>query len=268
MHRWMVVAAAGLAGVGVAGAGCRGDRSDKPPRQFFPDMDDAPKWKPQTKSEFFADSRTMRDDVPGAVPFGRASTVAMEGASAVGGWGELRERERADLLRDGSEVFLGVNAEGDFLMKMPVPVTRELILRGQDRYTIYCSACHGFTGDGKGMVGERWSYALPNYHDEKYKNPAERTGKDGYLFHVARNGVPGVDGLPLEADAPDVRLKKQSEMKMPGYGHALSVHDAWAVVAYLRVLQQTVPIDQVPEGDRAALEKARADAAAAGGANP
>ena len=62
--------------VGVMG-GCRGERSERPPRQFLPDMDDSPKWKAQSKSEFFVDSRTMRSKVPGTVAFGEYS-IAIE----------------------------------------------------------------------------------------------------------------------------------------------------------------------------------------------
>src|SRR4051794_16105759 len=51
---------------------CRGERTEKPPHQFFQGMEDQPKWRPQSKSEFFADGRTMRPVVPGTVPFGRS----------------------------------------------------------------------------------------------------------------------------------------------------------------------------------------------------
>ena len=53
-HTRTILILAGLALAGGLLSGCRGDRSDKPPRQFFPDLDDSPKFKPQTKSEFFA----------------------------------------------------------------------------------------------------------------------------------------------------------------------------------------------------------------------
>src|SRR5690606_25558390 len=66
-----IAALAGLAAVLGAG-GCRGERSDHPPRQFFPDMDDQQRWNPQSQSPFFADGRTMRPRVEGAVAFGRA----------------------------------------------------------------------------------------------------------------------------------------------------------------------------------------------------
>src|SRR5690606_28449424 len=99
--------------------------------------------------------------------------------------------------------------------------TRALLERGEERFNIYCAACHGYTGDGAGMVGRRWSIPVPSYHDPKYSDSAQRTGKDGYLFHVARYGLKNPDG----------------STRMPAYGHALDAQDAWAVVAYIRALQ-------------------------------
>src|SRR6185503_827376 len=70
---WARASALGvLAGAALVGglAGCRGERSEKPPRQFLPDMDDSPKMKAQVKTEFFPDHRSMRPKVPGTVAFG------------------------------------------------------------------------------------------------------------------------------------------------------------------------------------------------------
>src|SRR3954469_25676660 len=75
-------------------AGCRGDREEKPPRQFFPDMDDQPKWKPQSKSDFYTDGRTMRKPVAGTVPFGRNPFVAEEP------WSKDFMEQRSDLLKE------------------------------------------------------------------------------------------------------------------------------------------------------------------------
>lgn len=225
--------------------GCRGDRSEKPPRQFFPDLDDQPRWKPQTQTEFFADGRSMRQPVKGTVPFGRVSYVSQAE------WGEYQARDRADFLKEDDRYYLGKNADGTYVEKIPTQVTRQLIERGRARYNIYCVTCHGYAGDGKGMVGNQWSYALPNYHDEKYKKPDPKDPKieiwkDGYIFHTARWGVPGV--------TPD------ADLKMPGYAHAIDEHDAWAIVAYIRALQQSrgATLEAVPEQERQALERQRA----------
>src|SRR3954470_16726593 len=86
-------AALALALLGAGLAGCRGDREEKPPRQFFPDMDDQPKWKPQSQSEFFVDGRTMRKPVAGTVPFGRNDFVTDAP------WSKDFMDQRSDLLK-------------------------------------------------------------------------------------------------------------------------------------------------------------------------
>lgn len=246
----LILAAA--AGVGVVGGlgGCRGDREDKPPRQFFPDMDDQPKWGPQSKSEFFADGRTMRQPPNGSVPFGRTAYVA--GAMPMGGeasgWSHQFADERSDLLKADPLVSEGTLPDGTYTPTIPIAVDMTMLKRGQERFNIYCSACHNYTGDGKGMVGAQWSYPLPNFHDDKYKaadpkNPAQETWKDGYVFHTIRYGLPDP--------------AKPGEYKMPPYGHALSVRDAWAVVSYFRALQQSRDgtINDVPESIRPTIQK-------------
>lgn len=228
----MFVAMAAMIGATISSAGCRGERSDKPPRQFFPDMDDQMKWREQTKSEFFADGRTLRPGVPGTVAYARSSREP-EGEA----WRVMFQRHRDSLLRDDDAFFRGIDDNGDLLTYMPVTVTKELILRGQERYDIYCAVCHGYKGEGAsggealpedaygGMVGRRWAIVVPNYHDEKYLDRAQRTAKDGYLFNVIRHGVPFPN-------------PEGTALSMPSYGHAIDEADAWAIVAYIRVLQE------------------------------
>ncbi|HEX8875158.1 MAG TPA: cytochrome c [Phycisphaerales bacterium] len=222
-------------------SGCRGDRSDAPPRQFFPNMDDSPKWKPQTGSTFFADKRTMRPSPANAVAFGRTSSVSDEA------WNKPWAEQRVALLREGEAEYSGtsgVNSDGSprYIDRIPISVSADLVKLGQAKFNIYCAVCHGYDGAGKGMVGQAWSYALPNFHDAKYKDVAQYTGKDGYLFHVVRYGV-----------------ITQGQQKMPGYAHALNEKEAWAVVAYFRALQESraVPMDDasIPESERAALRE-------------
>ncbi len=243
-----LVALAGLAALPLAG--CRGDRSEKPPRQFFPDMDDQPKWKPQDASGFYADGRTMRKPVTGAVAFGRVPWTSSDD------WAAPFMQQRTDLLRADDRIYQGTAPDGSYLDVIPVEVNLKLIEKGHEKFNTYCSVCHGYDGQGKGMVGAQWSYPLPNFMDAKYRRGATeevtdasgkkstqiaRTGLDGYIFHTARYGVLGPDG----------------SQKMPGYAHALSEHDAWAVVSYFRALQASydgVPLSDVPEKERSVLE--------------
>ncbi len=237
-----------LAAVGILPA-CRGDRTGKPPRQFFPDMDDSPKFRPQTGTEFFVDGRAMRPTTTGVVPFGTTPHAA--------------DLDRADFLKDDPAFYLGRESgspDAPYLADIPasVVVDEALIRRGQERFNIYCSACHGYDGKGKGMVGSRWSYPLPSFMDVIYTDKAnEPKAKDGYVFHTIRNGLPN-EGKP---DDP---------WKMPPYAHAVNERDAWAIVAYMRTLQATNAggLGDLTQTQREQLMKAKPAPAATGASPP
>lgn len=219
------LAAGLLAAIAVAPlAGCRGERTDANPRRFFPDMDYQPRWDAQEPSNFYADGRTARTTPEHAVAF--ASSEFDVAAHSGKSWAKRYTAERAAMLKDNDAVYTGKVVEADgvesYLDTMPVAVTREMVERGQHQFNIYCVACHGYLGDGKGMVGTRWSYPPANLTGEVYRDRANRQGKDGYLFEVLREGVWAPDGTN----------------KMPGYKHAINEMDAWAVVAYLRTIQK------------------------------
>ncbi|MCC5821986.1 MAG: cytochrome c [Phycisphaerales bacterium] len=230
-------------GVGLT-AGCRGDRTDKPPRQFFPDMDDQPKLLPQSESAFFPDGRSDRPAVPRTVPFGAGShdPELLENAE----WAAHFRAQRDRLLRSDPTYAFGLVAGSSqddprYVAYMPVEVNRELIIRGRERFDIYCSACHGYTGiggqgDGAGTVGKLWSYAPANLLADAYRDRGDELGTDGYLFHVTRHGLKNPDGT----------------YRMPGYAHAVDELDAWAIVAYIRTLQasQGVPASELDPADR------------------
>lgn len=244
--------------------GCRGDRSDKPPRQFFPDMDDQPKVDAQDASTFFADGRAMREPVPGTVPAGRhIHTTAFAGID----FANKSEYVRPDeIVATGRSVALGpggaprtdeagaiVYTYAEFI-PAAIDVDEELLALGQKKYNIYCLPCHGGTGLGDGAVGQRWSYPLPLFNAEIYQRGGEK-GQDGYLFHSIRNGVANPGGpYPL---------------RMPAYARKLSIEETWAVVAYLRALQTHLggSPDLLPERQRLELERDRAAAPSAAGAD-
>jgi mono/diheme cytochrome c family protein len=219
-------------------AGCRGDRSDHPPRQFFPDMEDTPRWNPQAASHFFPDGRTMRPPVEGTVAHSR---WAYHEAAVVS---EPFNAQREDLLREDDAFYRGKGQDGLDVAQIPIPVTADLILRGQERFNIYCAACHGYKGDGMGMVGVRWTTPVPSFHDARFQDPQDEVALDGRIFHVAMDGIVRPDGT----------------IAMPSYGHALSARDGWAVVAYIRVLQEAHQgtLEDVPEPRRQELLEQRA----------
>lgn len=239
---------------------CHGDREEKPPHQFLPDMDDSPKWKPQTESEFFADGRTMRQPVEGTVAFARWSTDF--GAYGKADWATPFVTERNDLLKDDEAFYQAVDESGRYVKRIPTTVDENLLKRGQERFGIYCAVCHGYAGDGQGMVAARWSVAVPSFHDPKYSNPSEpdQKGSDGFLFYTARHGVPGAEGNVQPTDDDATVMRKMAAVKMPGYAHALTERDTWAIVAYIRVLQESQKgsMAEMPADVRARLEEYRA----------
>ncbi len=220
---------------------CRGERTDKPPRQFLPDMDDQPRFNPQSQTQFFENGRTMRVPVEGTVAFGY--TAALFETE----WNQTNLEKRDMLLKDESDIYFGTNADGTPVDRIPVEVSPELLVRGAERFGIYCSACHGFGGEGAtpnagGMAGRKWSAPVPGLLAEQFQRGGDK-GADGYLFGVIRNGFWGPDGAN----------------RMPGYSHAVDELDAWAIVAHLRVLQQASSgtLEQLDEDTRRALEGER-----------
>jgi Cytochrome C oxidase, cbb3-type, subunit III len=97
----------------------------------------------------------------------------------------------------------------------PLPLTKELLDRGQDRYKIFCSPCHGLQGDGNGMVTLRGMKHPPSYHEDRLRN-----SPNGYFFDVITNG----------------------------YSAQLVPRDRWAIVAYVRALQLSrhAPVNDLP----------------------
>jgi len=237
-----------LAGLVCAGAvlgGCRGERSNKPPKHVFPDMDHQARWDPQGTTTFFEGELgpTARPKPAHTVAFGYESFDP--GAAADEAWAQGFLAERGDMLAEDDAVYRGTRVLADgtevYVDDIPVRVSREMLDRGEERFNIYCATCHGYLGDGAGPVGEGvWSYAPANLLGDAYRDKSAKQGKDGYLFYVIREGVWD---------------PTSGANRMPGYKHALDEMDSWAVVAYLRALQvsQRFDVDDLPESDRRRL---------------
>jgi mono/diheme cytochrome c family protein len=103
----------------------------------------------------------------------------------------------------------------------PLPLTAELLERGQERYGIFCSPCHGLQGDGVGMVAMRGMKHPPSYHQARL-----RQVPNGYLYDVVTNGFGA----------------------MYGYSAQIPPRDRWAIIAYLRALQlsRNAPVAELP----------------------
>jgi mono/diheme cytochrome c family protein len=142
------------------------------------DMANQPRQNPLSPSPFFPDGRSERP-----LP---ENTVA-----------------RGSIADDALFVPKDSNA-------FPLPLTAELLQRGQERYGIFCSPCHGLQGDGQGMVAMRGMKHPPSFHQERL-----RQVPNGYLYDVATNGFGA----------------------MYGYSAQIPPRDRWAIIAYVRALQ-------------------------------
>jgi mono/diheme cytochrome c family protein len=167
------------------------------------DMHDTPRYDPLEKSDFFADGRSQRPPVPNTVPRG--------------------------FLREDDHLYRG-RVNGQLAAEFPIPVTAELMLRGQERYNVFCAPCHGRTGVGDGMVVRRGYRAPSTFHVERL-----RQAPPGYLFDVMTNGFGA----------------------MPDYAAQIPVRDRWAIAAYLKALQlsQQASVNDVPAERRSELDR-------------
>jgi len=102
------------------------------------------------------------------------------------------------------------SAYPDDVDKFPFAITPEILDRGQERFQIYCSVCHGMTGHGDGMIVRRGFRKPPSYHEQRL-----REAPVGHFFDVVTNGWGA----------------------MPSYASQVPVRDRWAIIAYIRALQ-------------------------------
>ena len=162
------------------------------------DMHDQPKYIPLRESAFFNDDRSARPLVEGTVARGH--------------------------LRDDELLYTG-KAHGEDAAVFPFAVTADVMGRGQERFNIYCSPCHGRTGQGDGMVVRRGYRRPPSLHQDRL-----RSAPAGHFFDVITNGFGA----------------------MPDYAAQVRAEDRWAIIAYVRALQlsEHATVADVPAGER------------------
>lgn len=124
----------------------------------------------------------------------------------------------------GDPAFTGFQ-DGQLLAKNPLPVTREFLARGRERFDIYCAVCHGRDGYGEGIVVRRGFPAPPSYHQDQL-----RDAPDGHIYDVITRGYGA----------------------MLSFSDRLTPNDRWAVVAYVRALQrsQHAALNDLPPDQR------------------
>lgn len=198
--------------------GFRGSYSPRPPLELFSDMDRQSKYKPQAESEFFADHRTDRPVPAHTVARGRTTGadptfLAADEHMYRGYSGPLTTPEATQWYR-GFPAGIEINAV--------------LMERGQQRFTIFCTPCHGQLGDGNGITKQYGMVATPSWHEDRFRDMSE-----GEIFNTITNG----------------------KNTMLGYGDRIPAADRWAIIAYVRALQRAHQgtVDDVPAANRSEL---------------
>ena len=166
------------------------------------DMQIEPKYRGYEASNFFRDGHSEQQPVPGTVARGELRTDTLMYAG----------------LLDGKEANL-----------FPFPITKKDLERGQQRFDIYCTPCHDFTGSGHGMVVQRGFPAPPSYYEKKLMDAPV-----GHFFRVMTYGYG----------------------TMYSYADRLSTKDRWCIAAYIRALQMTHQpnMNNVPPQEQKILE--------------
>jgi len=166
------------------------------------DMHDQPKYVPLRQSSFFNDARSARPVVEGTVARGQ--------------------------LHDDELMYTG-KVKGADATVFPMRVDAAVMARGQQRFNIYCSPCHGRTGQGDGMVVRRGYRRPPSMHQDRL-----RAAPPGHFFDVITNGFGA----------------------MPDYAAQIKAEDRWAIVAYIRALQlsEHATLADVPAADRSRIQ--------------
>ena len=177
--------------------------STEPPVHLNPNMDDQPKYEAMEESKFFPDKSTMRMPIEGTVARGH--------------------------LNKNTAYYQGKTASGKLIKKMPVKLSKQLLERGQKRYDIYCTPCHGMTGAGQGIVIKKGFLPPPSFHIDRLRDI-----EDGHIFEVISIGI----------------------RNMPSYQYQIPVADRWAIVSYVRALQrsQNATLKDIPEDVKKTLK--------------
>jgi mono/diheme cytochrome c family protein len=181
------------------------------------DMADQPRYEPLTASSFFANGMSSRPLVEGTIARGQLPADAA--------------------------LQTGKSADGQFIAELPVTLDARLLARGQERFNIYCSVCHGRTGEGNGMIVQRGFRQPPTYHSDRLRGMPV-----GYFYDVIAQGFGA----------------------MPAYRKQVPLADRWAIVAYVRALQLSrhAPAAELSDTERAKLVEPATGAVLSGPAAP
>lgn len=194
-----------LALVASALGACEGDKFSQPPIHPQQNMDFQKRFEAQEENPFFDDGRAMRPQVPNTIAKGKLKVdIHLYEGKVDDDWARtLPEKDEY-----GEEIVLSA----------------KWIERGQERFEIYCTPCHGFTGVGNGLAVQRGMLQPTSLFDERLQGMGV-----GYFYDVITNG----------------------KRNMGAYGSQVPVRDRWAIASYVRVLQRSraATLEQVPEDE-------------------
>ncbi|HMJ55515.1 MAG TPA: cytochrome c [Polyangiaceae bacterium] len=189
----MSIRSAALLAILVLNIGCRNE------------MYDQAKAKPLSEGTFFPNGQNARPLPPDTVARG--------------------------FLREDKAMYAGIAPSGSFVSELPVPLTRELLARGHQRYDIFCAPCHGKQGNGLGMIVQRGFKQPSSFHVDRLRQQPV-----GYFFDVMTQGFG----------------------QMSSYAGQVPPEDRWAIAGYLRALQlsQHAAVADLSADDRNRLSQA------------
>jgi len=212
------------------------------------DMQDQPRYEAYESSTFFKDGLSSRSPVEGTVPrgylradkqlftgqnaganannqarvtvttnanaqagaSGNANTPGSSGSAAAQSNGNNAGAQAGTTTQTQATATQQPAGDANVAEDFPLPVTQEVMERGKERFEIFCAMCHGFTGEGDGMIVRRGYRKPPSYHE-----PRLQQARVGYFFRVMTEGYGA----------------------MPSYRSQVPVQDRWAIAAYIRALQ-------------------------------
>jgi len=194
-------------------------------------MQDQPKMKPYRSSVFFRDGISSRPPVEGTVARGflktdtefftgkkAGRTNANAGNATVQGSPTPATGPQPSPASGAAPQ--GAAAYPDDVEVFPIQVTKDTVIRGKERYEIFCTACHGLTGNGDGMIVRRGFRRAASFNDDRLKQAPV-----GHFFDAITNGWGA----------------------MPSYAPQIPPQDRWAIVAYIRALQLSQAVPQTGE---------------------
>ena len=197
--------------IGIFFSSCRGSLSHKEPIHPNPNMDLQPKKEAQ---------RLSRIPPQNTVPWGNTANPSSPSRQ--------QYHQTNTAFYHGKTAAPNDPKNGSFVKRIPIPVNRKLIMRGKERFNIYCATCHDRAGTGNSIVVARGIVQPVNLSDKRIVDMT-----DGEIFSIITYGV----------------------RTMPSYAKKISHQDRWAIIAYLRALQLTrnATLQDVPPSKRKEL---------------